>query len=508
MVKNTSLPFIAVIIVSLLFGCSSKKTNNSDLKANVTSFLSNTEQIVGFGYIDVKALKNKSQIIKIPELKKILEKTLGPIEGAVKLKDKLYYALAGTVKDNGPEVNYVFLNIQNKDSLQDLLEKMGYYFKRSKVNSDIKIYDDESTALGFDDHTLILVMANFDHDPKELLLNAFASFNKTKENSGVAEILDSREDILLAVELEHFLANTPIISKHLPEENQSGIEELVKNGYWTLGVQFNQGNLTVEMDVSRVNDQLKALYPFKDKPNPEIQQNLGTDSTNFLIALSLNMDHVDSLLNYFGKKQKQHLFKLLYLPLIVKGLIASEGLSGLTNGDLGAMVSNKMDKKALMGMGTYNKNFFLGLGKNRQNIIDLIDTLAGADQIHDLGDGYYQIDNGMIRLNKNNLTYQPHSSSKEDFKTGRIKLSADLTHFGEQPLSIYMNLQDDKRNTLVYGIPKTISQILDYSTLQGDNDGFTLKIVTKNQDENVLKLFLEAYKQELINRVGNTPIFN
>lgn len=508
MIKNTSLSFVALIIFSLMCSCSSKMKRNSDLAANVTAFVSNTDQIVGFGYIDIEKIKEKSQIAEIHELKKVLKKTLGLIEGAVKLNDKVYYAFAGPIKGNGPEVNYAFVNVGNKDSLQNVLEMMGFFFKESNENSNIKIYDDESIAIGFDDNTLVIVAANFDHDPKDLLLNAFTSFNMKKKKD-IEEVFTSENDILLAADLEHLYSNASSFIKDLPEDKRTEIEDLVKGGIWTLGIQFNEGNLTAKMDISKVNDQLKALYLLKDKSSGEIQQNLGPDTSNFAMTLSLNMDHVESLLNLLGEKQEQDLFELLGVPLIVKGLIASEGLSGLTNGNIGAMIGHKKDDQPFSGLGMNNKHFFLGLGKKSQNMIDLVGTLAEADQIHDMGDGYYQIEEGgILRLNKNNLIYHANDSSKEDFKTGPIKMDSDVAHFGDQPLSIYMNLQDENRNTLIYGMPKPISHLFNYATLQGDNDGFTLKIMMKNKDENILKQILDAFKQEVIQRVGNNPMYN
>lgn len=508
MYKKLSLSFLVVLIVSLLFSCSSKKSNSSKLEENVTTFVSNTDQIVGFGYVDVDAIKNKSQISEIPELKDVLKKTLGSIEKAVKLKDKVYFAFVGPVKDNGPEVNYVFLNIKNKDSLQSLLETTGFSFEKNKDNPNIKIFNDENTAIGFNDNTLVLVDANSNNNPKKLLLLAFDSFNKAKKDKNVAAVLKSKNDIFLAINLENSYTNTRYFMKDQPEERQSEIKKLFKNGYWTLSVNFNKGNLIAKVDISKVNDQLKELYLLQNKGSEEIKRNLGPDSANFALALSLNMDNVESLLNRFGDKKQQGLFQFLNVPAVVKGLIAGESLSGITNGNIGVMMSKKMNKEAFGEMGLYNTHFFLGLGKDSQNIIDLIDTLAGADRIHDLGEGYYRINSGILRLDKNNLVYHINDSLKKDFKTGPIEKGNGLEHFGEQPLSVYMNLRDDVKTYMLPKLPKSIRHLLDYATLQGDNNGFVLKITMKNTTENVLKQLVGASKKELIDRVGNAPVYN
>lgn len=507
-VKNTTFSLVVCTIISLMLSCSSKKVHHSDLTANAISFVSNTKQIVGFGYVDVEALKEKSQISKVPELKKMLENTLGSIEKAVILKDKLFYAFAGPVKDNGPEVKYIFLNVRDKDDLQSLLETTGFYFKKSSVNPNLKIYDDESTALGFDDNTLILVEANFDNDPKELLLNAFASFNTSKMNRDVASILESNNDILLAVKLKNSFTNTESITKDIPEMKRSGIEELLKDGIWTLGIQLNKGNLIAKMDISKVNEQLKELYLLKDKGSEEIKQNLGPDSSIFAMTLSLNMDNVEGLMSGLKKEQRKELLNLLYAPVVVKALIASEGLSGFTNGNIGAMVSEKMDDEALLGMGLNKMNFFLGLGKSHENIIELMGTLAEADKILDLGDGYYKVDEGIVRRDENNLIYHANAISKEDFKTGPVKLDGDVSNFGEDPLSVYINLKDGNRNTMFYGMPETINYLFDYATLQGDNNGFVLRVLLKNKNENVLKQLFDAYKQDVIEQTQNIPVSN
>jgi hypothetical protein len=73
--------------------------------------------------------------------------------------------------------------------------------------------------------------------------------------------------------------------------------------------------------------------------------------------------------------------------------------------------------------------------------------------------------------------------------------------FGDDPLSIFVNVKQVSegmsQNMMVPSGFDAVIPLLDYVTLRGDNEEMELKIMLKNQDQNVLKQVVDDYKDLL-----------
>jgi hypothetical protein len=158
-----------------------------------------------------------------------------------------------------------------------------------------------------------------------------------------------------------------------------------------------------------------------------------------------------------------------------------------------------------MGMQSVpNVNLYLGLGKNTTNMMDLIETFSEEETIKNLGDGYYRYDQSMMLIKDNSVVMHSSDTLKEAFKIAPIQSVAEMKDFGSKPLSLFVNLKklvDSELNTTAGQYDMMLS-LTDYLRVTGDNNEIIVKLVMKNQNDNILKQLVDVFEEDLKNQVG------
>ncbi len=489
-------------MTSVLIGCSGKKGNN--LNENVALFVSSSDEIVGYGYINLVAIKGKSQLSKVPTIGEFVNKEMESIENSLKLTDKVHYALEGPLnKDGMPKFAYVFLTVENQDSTLQMFEKMGFFFEKEK---NLMVSYDMNIAVGFNDHIAVMVSGNFGDDPKDKLMSAFASFNNKEKNESVVAILGLTTDILLAGNLENLYKTSNTSLKNLEETDQVEIAEMVNDGHFYLTVDFNNGDLTAKLNFSRVNDKMKENTFFKSKVAEDVLNNIGPGEPILVMAMSLDVEKLEKIMNEFSPNAEKSLYNTMGPMGSMFASLTGEKLSNILNGDMGIMINNSAKEDTLMKVNHLpNSHLYIGLGKSPQNMKDLIETFAREEVISDLGDGYYKIDQSIMLMKDKSIVLHSNDTLKSSFKSGKIQSVDGMNDFGSKPFSLFVDLKkliDSDVNT-TRGQYDVILGISDYMTVTGDNEEIVIKLVLKNQNENVLKQVIDVYKEELQMRMGN-----
>ena len=96
MKKQLFYLFTGALMITALIGCKSKST--SDLNSDVAKFVTSSSGVVSYGYIDFNAIKDKSELTKIPDLGEFIDNQLSSMEAAMKMSDKIHFALEGPLQ--------------------------------------------------------------------------------------------------------------------------------------------------------------------------------------------------------------------------------------------------------------------------------------------------------------------------------------------------------------------------------------------------------------------------
>ena len=494
--------FLFGFFISLfLIGCGGKSL--SDLNTDVARFVSSSDDVVGYGYVNLVAIKEKSQLSQEPTIGEFLNKELNSIENSLKLTDKVYYALEGPLSGDGmPKYTYVFMTVENEDSTLQMFQKMNFSFEEEK---DLMFSYDENTAVGFNENIVVMVLGNFGGNPKDKLLAAFASFKNKEKDKNAIEILATKTDVLLAGDIENLYRTSNTSLNTLEVNNKAEINEMVKDGHFFMTVDFNKGDLTAKMDFSRVNDKMKENTFFKREVANDMLKNIGPGQPIVAMVMSLDIEKLENIMNDFSPGTE----KLFYQSMGPMGdmfaSLTGENLSDILNGDMGVVVTKEVSASLIEGVeGIPNSHLYLGLGKNPQNMKDLIETFAREDVIVDLGDGYYKIDQSTLLMKDKSILLHSNDTLKSNFKTAEIQISAGMDDFGSTPFSLFVDLNKFTESGLnqISSQYDMVLSIADYMTVCADNEQVTMKVVFKNKEVNILKQVIDVFKEDLQMRMG------
>lgn len=498
--------FLSIIFIStFLIGCSK---SSSDLNSDVALFVSSSDDIVGYGYVNLVAIKGKAQLSQIPTIGEFVNKEMKSIENSLKLSDKIHFAAEGPLNNDGlPKYAYVFMTVENEDSTLQMFEKMGFFFEKE---GNLMVSYDMNMAVGFNENTAVLVSGNFGDDPKDKLMNAFSTFNGKKKDAEkskhVTEILAQTTDILIAGNLENLYKTSNTSLNNLEESDQAEIKEMVKDGHVFLTVDFNNGDLTAKMDFSRVNDKLKENAFFKKNIASDILKNIGPGEPVIAMAMSFDIEKLEKLMKEFSPNSEKSLYSSFGPMGEMFSTLAEDDISNLLDGNIGLMISSEVSKDTAIGVSNMpNSHMYVGLGKNPQNMKDLVETYAREEQITDLGEGYYKIDKSVMLMKDKSIVLHSNDTSRAQFKTGEIKSVDGMKDFGAKPFSLFVDLKklshiELYENKDQFGV---VLSIADYLSVTADNEQIVLKLVMKNKNENILKQVIDVYKEDLKNTMGN-----
>jgi len=502
--KNKIHFFLAgALLFTLITGCKSKST--SELNANVAAFVSNSDKVVAYGYLDFTSIEKKAGLTQIPELGSFVQEQLASIRGGLRLSDKIHFALEGPLDREGiPSSSYIFMSIENKDSLQLMFEEMGFFFEKEK---DLMVFYDMNMAIAFNESTVVWINQDFsENEPIDLLENTFAILKSESKEERVTKVLAQESDLLIASHLENLYKTSNTSLKNLSKEQQEEIDDIVEDGHLFFTLDFNDGNLTAKLNASNVSDDFKAVQIFKEKGAHEVIKNIGPGAPLFAMTLALDVERLeDYLTEQFLSDTDKSLFSLFGTQgQLIESMVGDE-LSDITDGNIGMMFKNGENTNGMGGIPMVN--IYLGLGNETDNLMDLLQTYTEEGTVKDLGDGYYQFIQGIALIKDNSVVMQSGAESKASFKVAPLTEISEMKDFGDQPFSLYIDLKNiigsDVDITRGNNFMQLLFQLSDHFSIDGNNEEIVAKLVLKDKNTNILKQLVKSFEEELKDQVGN-----
>lgn len=434
---------------------------------------------------------------KLAELKGIgngVADIFSSLESGVNLENGIHYALTGPIDRNGmPDKVFAFFPVENKDSLKVKLEQeMGYLFEEE---DGLMIYDDMSTAIGFNDELAIVVMTQFGENPKEELKSAFIKTTSKDPNPKIVEILDLETDIVLGMNLTNLYTTSNTSLNNLSDSRKKEITAMLKDGHYSATVDFNEGNITTEVNIDRVSDALKNEYFFKSDFESAIFEKLGPGTPILAFAAAIDITKMEELMVLVQPEGQESPIKYLGL--------GDQKVGDIIDGEFGFALNSAPDI-ATSGM-IPAFNFYASVGDNYEFLNDLAKVYSEEEIIEDLGEGYYRYqESSVAHLNNDALILQSNAGNKANFKTGKLDGIRGMKNFGEKPFSIFVDVAalNEAEISAFANEAELLLQLTDYITIEVDNKGAKMVIQLLNKDENVLSQILNAFRNDLKEQFG------
>ena len=486
--------FLITFCSLLIFSSCGKDENKVNIKSAVASFTTSHQNVVGYGYIDIKQMLDKSKLAEVKGIGNGIVDIFTSLESGVDLGSGIHYALTGPIDRNGlPDKVFAFFPVENKDSLKLKLEQeMGYLFEEE---DGLMIYDDMSTAVGFNDEMAIIVMTQFGDDPKVELKSAFVKTTNKDQNPKIVEILDLETDILFGVNLSNLYNTSNTSLNTLPEKRKKKIAKMLEDGHYSATIDFNAGNITAELNTDRVSDELKKEYFFKSKFESAIFEKLGPGKPVVAFAAAMDLTKMEGLMNLLQPEGEESPIKYLGL--------GDQKVSNIIDGEFGFALTSVPDVGSSSMIPAFNT--YASVGKNYKFLKDLADVYSEEEVIEDLGEGYYRYqETSIARFNKDEIILKSNAGELSNFKAGKLSEVRGAKKFGDEPLTLFIDVKalyegdvssfDNEAELLL--------QLTDYVTIEANNKGAKMVVQLLNKNENVLSQILDAFRNDLKEQFG------
>src|SRR5690554_1227968 len=262
--------FYFVFLFSFLFcmSCESEKRGGNKLQTVVTSFIENSNNITGYGFVDLSEIVKKGELKGREVFDSFLSQQLTGLDESIFLSEKVLFAFKNSKSSSGmPHSIYFFMQIKNQEKFQLLLDEMGFNLEEKE---SMKWFYDESLALGHDDDFLIVVISEEENNVEELLFKAFEDIYTEKKNTEIEKQFSQENDLFLVANLENIVPMADLYDFTLPSDQKKRIEELTKNGQVSFGITFKEGSIESKISFLNASDELNDALFLKEKTEDDI----------------------------------------------------------------------------------------------------------------------------------------------------------------------------------------------------------------------------------------------
>lgn len=472
--------------ILLFFNRCSQPPNKIPLDEMVSRFINQTDSIIGYGAIDINTLAQKADIESIPTMGKAAAQLLKTIKKGVRLSSTIYFALRGENIDSlsQPKFTYIFVDIKDADDFQSLFEGMGYQFNNK---NGIRLASDNTTAIGITEKRAVLLMGknNNAHTLINKIEAAFNSFKVKKIPPLAKEIFHQKADFIFAFNLNKSMIKSGVSACGLPTNFVRHLPSHSKNNPIVFSLNFEQGKLVSTLDLSHLQDSLSRLLFLDTSAASPVLNHLGGKPVSAALAISLNVKKLDNLLGLFSSDHSlSFLRKWGKIGVILEGL-ANGNLQHLIRGKMGIMVPKDQPK---------NLRFYAQLGKEKQNIIDLLHTFAKADTVKEISPLLFRYHHSLLKIDQSgSFIYQSIGQKKSDLHVGALQLDSTIPHFGATPLALFIDMQTMKKSIPLL---KSFSSFLEGSKflyLRGNNKKITLTLSFTDKKKNAIRQIIDGY---------------
>lgn len=479
--------FYFVFLFSFLFcmSCESEKRGGNKLQTVVTSFIENSNNIIGYGFVDLSEIVKKGELKGREVFDSFLSQQLTGLDESIFLSEKVLFAFENSENSSEmPHSTYFFMQIKNQEKLQLLLDEMGFNLEEKE---SMKWFYDESLALGHDDDFLIVVVSEEENNVEELLFKAFEDIYTEKKNTEIEKQFSQENDLFLVANLENIVPMADLYDFTLPSDQKKRIEELTKNGQVSFSITFKEGGIESEISFLNASDELNDALFLKEKTEDDILGQIGAVNSVVEMAASIDMNKLDDFVSLFYPESTRELFRSFgNYGMMFEG-IAGEKMANVTNGNIGFIISEEEN--------VFTTHTALGWGKEKQNMLDLANSLAEEGTLIDLGNGHYQYESSLIKTENNYLIYHQYNpvyvENRADSDKKRRK------EYEKYPFYVFIDVKKAESIYMYFDDINKVAGEIDNILILANNKELNTKISLKGKEKNALAYLIDTLMDEV-----------
>ncbi|MGB0934337.1 MAG: hypothetical protein ACPGU5_08640 [Lishizhenia sp.] len=486
--------FFCLLILATLTACGGDKTSTGSMNDYLASFLNEDNTIIAYGSSDLNQIVGKSEIKNVPMVGDMVGSAVNDVNKLMAPNSKIYYALEGPLDYNGaPLRSYLFINVQNADTLLKTFEQMGYTFAKEK---GIQISAQDDKVIGIKNDLAIGILSEQTlENGVELMVEAFKKATSSKKNEKVLTLLDDDADIVIGSSLNALYETSNTDLNTLNEDQKQKIKRYVKDSQYKTTVRFENGEAIITT-TAMVSDALKEALFLKETDNKEVLTKLGPGVPKAAFSFNLDLEKMQNLAEEFSPGILNQIYAEAGIPSLFMAGLGPDGLASVIDGQFGvALTGVSNDGGEIPQLSAY-----IGLGKNATTVTEM-----GKGFLEMNGtlpsNGVYTYNGAKFKLTDDYVLLNTAVNTVDEKQMGyaAISLPKGAENFGKKPVTGFfdvkaMALDDGFMRTT--GDFKQAVNIIDFIYFEADNLESKVVIKAKKGNENILKQAVTAYMND------------
>lgn len=486
--------FFFLILTAAITACGGDKGGNKSMNDYLASFLFEDNTIVAYGSSDLNQIVDKSDIQNIPMFGKMVGGAISDINKLMAPDSKIYYAIEGPFNYNGtPLRSYVFVKVQNADSLLTTFEGMGYTFVEEE---GIQISAQDDKIIGIKNDLAIGILSDQPlENGVEMMVEAFKKSMSSNRNPKVLTLLNDDSDIVIGSSLNALYETSNTDLTTLSTVQKSKIKEYVKDSYYKTAIRFENGEAIITA-TSLFNDELKEALFLKPTSNTDVLTKLGPGVPKAAFALNLDLEKMQTLAEEFSPGIMNEIYSQAGIPSLFMAGLGPNGIASIINGQFGIALTGVSND----GGQIPQLSAFIGLGKDATPVTEMGKGLLEMNGVQ-AANGVYTYEGAKFKLTDDFVLLNTAINTVDGKEMGysAISLPKGAENFGKKPITGFLDIKamaGDASFMMEAGDFKQAINIIDFIYFEADNLESKLTIKAKKGNENILKQAIMAYMDD------------
>jgi hypothetical protein len=472
--------FLIALVAIIFASCSSNE--NRSITENVAAFVESNPNISNFGFVDVKAILEKSQYKSIDKFGSEIYKEVTVMQKLISTDKPVYFAMEGATTLSGviPTI-YAFAEVKNRDSLVANVQKRGFDMEKSKAYD---YHESGDVAFAITDNTVVFVTRQGLTEGKKIVESAIDGLKGDLPKNKVNEILCSKGDIVIGMDIESSYISLEKVLK-MEESKKAELAAMAKDSYTKTAITFEVGAIKMKTE-NYFSEELKKYMAFGDN-SMSIVSKLGSGQPQAAFVMNIDMKKVQSFLNkYAPNLLNQAAEQAGGQAQFALAFLGKDGLAGLFSGKLGVALMGQPDAT---GGFKPDFNFFVGLGNSSLPLVKgFVENGSGST---------------MAKLELKGTELTGITSSANLPGKGGLKLPTGCENFGKKPIGMFVNFNGLDLSNFDLEDADRYLKLCDYLIFEMDADGAEVHIGLKNKQKNVLKILVDEASQDFKDRINS-----
>ena len=466
----------------LIASCSNEETlEKREIEDYVSAVMNGNEEVFAFGSVSLKKIMDKTDYKNEKMIEGLISGEINNLNRVLSIDSPVHFILEGPVNEKGkPQRILLFVKVKDADELEKEL-KQQRSFLVEKTNG-IRYAEDDEFIIAFRNDLAIAIVHQGKYDTKKIVNEVFKKSTGKVSGGKIDEMIKVKGDFVASVSMEGLYGTSSTDLDMLSDSDQKKIETMVKGSFVQSVLNFEKGGMSIETK-NYFSKEMKELMFFKSNDSSDLANKLARGDGKVIGVVSINLD-VKKMEKFYATYAPNIMEKMGFNMDKMGGLFKYLGtgnlMSSVLNGEAGMIaIGKEIDGRFEVGSRSY-----LSTSEAGQKVFSLVRNEIELEE----GMEVNYINGGLEAI----APYMGTSTAMLN-SDAKLKMSKGSEKFGKTGFFMFIDFNAISRIDMGPFQSSAIG-LLDYATVEMDNNGAKLFIKTKNSKDNILK---QATKQAM-----------